>query len=56
MIEDPRAVTAEQADDDALWFIAPLTITEAMLQTALRRLHCAIDGADWTGQTGKFCE
>lgn len=36
-------VVAEQAGDEALWFNAE-TITENMLQEALRRLHAAVEG------------
>ena len=39
------AVVNEQAEDEALWFIAEY-ITEDFLQRALRRLHAAIEG-DW---------
>lgn len=42
-IEDPRAVVDEQACDEGLWFL-PQTITEAILQRALRRLHAAVEG------------
>jgi hypothetical protein len=37
------AVVNEQANDDSLWFRAQ-TITEDMLQRALRRLHAAVEG------------
>jgi hypothetical protein len=37
------AVVEEQANDEGLWFI-PVTITEDILQRALRRLHEAIEG------------
>jgi hypothetical protein len=38
-----KAVVDEQANDDSLWFV-PETITEDILQRALRRLHAAIEG------------
>jgi hypothetical protein len=38
-----KAVVDEQANDDSLWFV-PVTITEDILQKALRRLHAAIEG------------
>lgn len=37
------ALVNEQAEDPGLWFMAT-TITEDMLQRALRRLHAAIEG------------
>lgn len=48
---DPRAermaeiegMVNEQANDPGLWFV-PQTITEDILQRALRRLHVAIEG------------
>jgi hypothetical protein len=39
----PQEVVDEQAEDEGLWFI-PETITEDILQRALRRLHEAIEG------------
>jgi hypothetical protein len=44
-VDEPaiKAVVDEQADDDGLWFI-PVTITEDILQKALRRLHAVIEG------------
>ena len=36
-------VVNEQAEDDGLWFVAE-SITEDMLQRALRRLHAAAEG------------
>lgn len=38
-----RAIAAEQAEDTGLWFVAT-TVTEAHLQTALRRLTAAVEG------------
>jgi hypothetical protein len=38
-----KAVVDEQANDESLWFI-PETITEDILQRALRRLHEVIEG------------
>jgi hypothetical protein len=38
-----KAVVDEQTNDDGLWFI-PVTITEDILQKALRRLHAAVEG------------
>jgi hypothetical protein len=37
-----KAVVDEQANDDGLWFV-PHTITEDILQRALRRLHAVIE-------------
>jgi hypothetical protein len=37
-----RQVTAQQAEDDGLWFIAE-TASEAYLQQELRRLHWLIE-------------
>ena len=37
-----RALVAEQANDDGLWFIAE-TAAEAYLQQELRRLHAVIE-------------
>ena len=42
MIENARFVVDEQAEDEGLWFVAE-TITEAYLQSALRRLHAAVE-------------
>jgi hypothetical protein len=44
-VDEPaiKAVVDEQANDDGLWFI-PVTITEDILQRALRRLHAVIEG------------
>lgn len=44
--ERPIDVVNEQAEDEGLWFIAE-TITEAMLQDALRRLTAAVEGTPW---------
>jgi 2-methylisocitrate lyase-like PEP mutase family enzyme len=41
-IEEIQAVVDEQAEDEGLWFIAR-TITEDILQRALRRLHEVIE-------------
>lgn len=38
-----KAVVDEQAHDESLWFV-PVTITEDILQRALRRLHEVIEG------------
>ena len=38
-----RAIVDEQAEDEALWFVAKTTL-EAYLQTALRWLHEIIEG------------
>lgn len=43
ILEDAKTVVAEQAEDEGLWFI-PHTITEDILQRALRRLHAAVEG------------
>lgn len=44
--EDPvKALVAEQAADEALWFKAQ-TAPEAYLQQALRALHAAIEGEE----------
>ena len=40
-----RAIAAEQAEDERLWFV-PVHITEDALQRALRRLHEAIETDD----------
>jgi hypothetical protein len=40
--ERVRAIVEEQACDDGLWFIAE-HVTEAYLQSELRRLHAAIE-------------
>ena len=40
--EGVRALTAQQAEDDGLWFEAK-TAPEAYLQAALRRLHAVIE-------------
>lgn len=48
MIENPRKVVDEQADDEGLWFVAQ-TAPEAFLMRALRRLHAAVEGEDWGG-------
>lgn len=37
-----KAIVAEQAEDDGLWFIAQ-TAPEAYLQQELRRLHAVIE-------------
>jgi hypothetical protein len=37
-----KIITADQAEDEGLWFIAQ-TAPEAYLQEALRRLHAAIE-------------
>ena len=42
-METARQVVDEQANDEGLWFI-PVTITEDILQRALRRLHEAVEG------------
>ena len=42
-MEDPKAVAAEQAEDEGLWFI-PVYASEAYLQAALRRLTAAVEG------------
>jgi hypothetical protein len=36
-------LVSEQAEDDGLWFVAR-TASESYLQSALRRLHAAIEG------------
>jgi hypothetical protein len=41
-LEEIQAVVDEQAEDEGLWFIAE-TITEDILQRALRRLHEVIE-------------
>lgn len=41
--EDVISVIREQAEDGGLWFVAE-TITEDILQRALRRLHAVIEG------------
>jgi hypothetical protein len=41
--ETIKAVVEEQANDEGLWFQAE-TAAEAYVQTALRRLHAAIEG------------
>ena len=38
-----QRVVDEQAEDEALWFVAQ-TAAEAYLQQALRRLHAAVEG------------
>ncbi len=43
MPESIRMVIEEQANDEGLWFQAE-TAAEAYVQTALRRLHAAIEG------------
>ncbi len=45
MPEDPHEVVEIQAKDEGLWFDAEY-VTEAYLQTALRRLHRAVEGED----------
>lgn len=57
--ENPKDVVNEQAEDGALWAVYAMgeqPIGEAMLQAALRRLHAAIEGEPWKGQTGKYLE
>ena len=59
MIEKPEDVVNEQAEDEALWTIWPHgtpPIGEAMLQEALRRLHAAIEGKEFSGYKGKYIE
>lgn len=56
MIEDAKMVVLEQAEDEALWFIEPLRISETMLQEALRRLHAAVEGEEFDGYKGKYTE
>lgn len=46
-MEAPKDVVREQAEDEGLWFI-PTTITEDILQRALRRLHAAVEGVSPT--------
>ena len=48
-LENPLAVVKEQAEDSGLWFIAE-TITETILQKALRRIHAAVEGEIYYGQ------
>lgn len=36
-------IVNEQAKDESLWFV-PETITETILQNALRRLHESVEG------------
>lgn len=45
-IEAARKIAAEQAEDEALWFV-PVTAAEAYLQVALRRLTRAVEGEFW---------
>ena len=40
-----RAIVAQQAEDEGLWFAAQ-TAPEAYLQQELRRLHAAIEGRE----------
>jgi hypothetical protein len=57
--ENPKAVVAEQAQDDSLWAIraeGTQPISEAMLQEALRRLHAAVEGEIFTGHKAKYLE
>lgn len=49
-----RAVVNEQAEDGGLWFAAE-TITEAMLQRALRRLHAVVEGDDDAAELLRHC-
>jgi len=58
MIENPKDVVEEQANDESLW-LKPLEnprIEEAMLQEALRRLHAAVEGEEFVGFKGKYSE
>jgi len=41
-LAEARRVCDEQANDEGLWFVAE-TVTEAYLQSALRRLHAAVE-------------
>ena len=50
MIENARFVVDEQAEDEGLWFVAE-TMTEAYLQSALRRLHAAVENVPQWGFT-----
>ena len=52
-IERPLDVVALQAEDKHLWARA-VTLTEAMFQSALRRLHAAVEGNKWAGPTGPY--
>jgi DNA-binding PadR family transcriptional regulator len=42
-LAEARALCAEQAEDEGLWFVAE-TAAEAYLQAALRRLHAVVEG------------
>lgn len=42
-LQEMRKIVDEQACDEGLWFV-PVTITEDILQRALRRLHAAVEG------------
>ena len=42
-LAEAEHVCKEQAEDEGLWFVAE-TITESYLQSALRRLHAAVEG------------
>lgn len=58
--EIPIHVVDEQAEDKALWVVpgpsAPVSLSEAMLQEALRRLHAAVEGEVFDGYKGKYLE
>ncbi len=41
-----RALAAEQAEDEGLWFVGGRTAPEAYLQQELRKLHAAIEADD----------
>ena len=43
ILAEAEHVCKEQAEDEGLWFVAE-TITESYLQSALRRLHAAVEG------------
>lgn len=42
-LDAARAICAQQAEDEALWFVTK-TLPEEYLQAELRRLHRAIEG------------
>ena len=44
-LEFIQSVVDEQANDEGLWFINPMTAPEAYLQSELRRLHRVIEAA-----------
>lgn len=54
VLPEPKAMVAEQAEDEGLWFVAA-TAPEGYLQQELRRLHAAVEAApDWKTIAGAW--